>query len=218
MRRSILIAILLCGIFATHAHAWDFAVNGGVGYSYADPPMTNGIWYQNQFPHQWDTQSLAWKAGVRAHHSGWIMDVNYVDLGRYGVVSYAVCDPCYDFQEDRCIRDCETPSRYTVNNHIHGVEAKLGYRWELYDRTTVALMAGGAALFHRLDVDVKHETSRYLTDFDGTIGAAVFAAEACYGWACAEVTYYQKLSENHNPLVGAGIVVPMAIIRIPIGQ
>lgn len=210
MRRWVLVAILC--LMTTPSFAWDFTLQAGIGYAKIDRATTNGIWYQNDFPHEWDTADLAWKAGGKLHHQGWVLEANYLDLGRFGIVSEAVGDHEYNFKEDYCMASCDRPTKFSVMNSLQGFEVKVGHRWQLdpWIPATFALMGGGAVLFHELDVDtVNHKGHPWGTDFDGTIGAAAFAGEVCWTWLCGEVSYYAKLTENHNPLMGTGMVVPM---------
>lgn len=215
MRRWILIlAMVLC---SANAYALDFAVQGGVGYSRAHESRNNGTWYQEGLPFHFQTDDIAWKAGLIAHHHGFFAELNYLSLGEVTLWSRYVYDHEYNHEHGYCMKRCNKPREISIVDSYAGPEIKVGYRWHLPHDMTIGVSTGTAILVHDFDALWKNRPwsfGQHPIGWSGVVPTIVGSGEACWKWVCGNLSYYHGLGETQNPLA-KGWIVPMALVRVP---
>ncbi len=99
--------------FCKTAHAGGF---GEVGSShFATPP--NGTWWQDQYPHEFRTDSGYFRVGYEK--GPW--RVSWFDLGNYSTRALATSDEVKYFQGDCNFRTCASPDYYETRGSVRGL-------------------------------------------------------------------------------------------------
>ena len=200
------ILVGICAFFLTvhNAYAVEPFIQIGIGESIAIPVKTNGTWYDENLPHQFHTQGLAFKAGLGLKFDKhWSTTLSYISLGKNGVDALAVSDACL-------VASCttETPSAFHTVDKVRGLELTGTYLFQT-GKVQPYLKAGGFLASHKLHVDVTPaEGTVQHADFSGRITGVVIGAGIKWKWLFTEINYYHGAGGSAAP-VSRSFIVPM---------
>lgn len=106
----------------------------------------NGIWWQNPFPHSFDTQSNSFSLGLSDYAFGttrW--RVEYTRLGNISSDALGVSDANYN-GANGCIGPCDPFGRFRTESSVRGVAFALDHEISLTGQTR--LLIGGGAVYN----------------------------------------------------------------------
>jgi hypothetical protein len=209
-----LIVLLAFLFLATPAQAEPF-LDLGLGATIFFPAYSDGAWYQEPFPHHFDTKDIAYRAGVGwRFNDHWSVAASYLHLGSISVTAQAVSDDDYNNQTHQCLRHCQHPVSFRVEDSYQGGELT-ATRTFTDGPVRPFLRAGGAWLFHDLRVNGA-------PFFMGrSFPAGVVGAGLTYKWISLEVSYYHILAHS-GASGGVGYpvsesqLIPMVSVQIPL--
>lgn len=193
MRQSVNLIIggvfILSLFFVPQSHAEPF-LDLGLGATVFVPAYADGTWYQEGFPHNFTSTALALKTGLGwRFNQQWSVTGNYLRLGSIKSQGNVVADEDYSVSEHRCLRHCEHPVAFHVEDSFQGGELALTYTFQT-DPLHPFLRAGGAWFVHTLRVNgVIQEDQR-------SFPASMVGSGVCYQWLCAEVSYYHIIAHS----------------------
>jgi hypothetical protein len=202
--RWFIIGLLLAGALAWNcSQAAGLFVQAGIGESIAIPKNTDGTWFDEDRPHQFHTNSVAFRFGAGwQFNERWSVEASYINLGKNGVDSLAVSDDCFS-------RQCtdETPSKFHVVDKVHGFELAGVYTFQTQP-VQPYLRAGGFLARHNLHVDVTPPVgAAQHVDFSGRITGIVLGAGIKWKWLFTEINYYHGAGGSAAP-VSRSFIVP----------
>ncbi len=109
-------ALLLLGLVAWASAAGSSAAFVEVGSSrFVNPP--NGTWWQDQYPHEFKTDSGYFRIGYE--NGPW--RVSWFDLGNYSTYALATSDEIKYFQGACNVRTCASPDYYETRGSVRGL-------------------------------------------------------------------------------------------------
>lgn len=212
----ILRLLLILLLSASSASAWELTLEGGVGVTYFQPTVEDGIWFQQAFPHKFYTDAFAWKAGLGARiNPHWSIHAAYVNLGTVKADTQFVWDQDYDPIQHQCVKNCTTPHTLSTTDFLRGPELLVGYHYPI-GAFDPFVKAGMALMFHTVRATCTTSWGEGCSGVDtGLIPMVALGTGACYQYLCGEVTYYKGIAETGTP-IAKDAIVPMLTLRIPL--
>ena len=190
----------------------------GVGVTTMLPNESHdGQHVQLSFPHSYDRFDLGFRGGLEYRLTEhWAVSANYVRLGTSKVWTMAASDEVYDSQTHTCngadvlaiinTHTCSNPYFYHAQDTMQGPEVVGSYRW-LWGAIEPFATVGAAWMLHTATNGPER--------FTGVIPMLRAGAGLCYGWLCADTTYYRGVGESGYPIV-TDALLSLAFISIPI--
>ena len=171
----------------------------------------DGQHVQLGFAHDYDQFDLGFRGGLEYHlDEHWAVAANYVRLGTSKVWTLAVSDAAYSTQTRDCYpshaSECLNPGYYQAQDTMQGPEIVGSYRWSLW-QIEPFVTVGGAWMFHTAN-------NRY-QEFHGSIPMLRAGGGVCYGWLCADTTYYRGVGESGYPIV-ADALLSLVFVSVPL--
>ena len=208
-RQQLSICILVAGSVAcwvVPAQAADLFVEGGIGVAQFQRTTPDGIWWQSPFPHHFELQSLAWKAGLGVQlDAHWSVTASYVSLGTIKAFTEAVSDENFDHGDRKDPR-----VKLTAYDTYQGGQVLGKYRWTQWP--VQPFLAGGVAIMaHQIRLDHELAAAAY-TGYGGVLPMGVVGGGLCWQWVCGEVSYYRGFQAPQYP-ISTSVFVPMATVR-----
>jgi len=197
-----------------------FYVIGGLGATAFIPTVYDGTWYQQIFPHKFDTWAPAWKAGAGYRfNERWSVQAAYVALGSSGVTAEFVLDEDYDQINHVCLKNCSNRRTLIASDAMRAYELTVTRTWR-WGPLAPFIRAGPALMTHRLTVNLVNSRSK-AQQLYGRIPTAVVGGGLCYEWLCAEATYYHGLGgmdclTHCEWPIAKRAVVPMLTVNVPL--
>ena len=200
---AILFAICSSFLFVHNTQAAEPFIQFGVGETFAIPKYEDGIWYNENLPHQFHTHDLAYKVGLGLKFNPrWSVSLSYL---QNSVDSLAVSDACFAV---KCVG--ETPAKFHAIDKVQGAE--LGVVRTFRAGKFNPYLRGGILLgIHNLHANATSLEGVPLgqVDFSGTFFAPFIGAGVKYKWVFAEVSYYRMIGGFRGDPVSTSFVVPM---------
>jgi hypothetical protein len=202
---KLLLTLALLAI-TTPAIAADLFIEAGVGQSIFQRTTPDGVWWQSPFPHHFELNSLALKAGLGVQlNEHWSVTASYVSLGTVKAFTEAVSDHNFDYGDRKDPR-----VHLTTYDSYQGGQVLGQYRWTQWP-VQPFLQGGVAVMSHH--IRVYHSLgSGTPTEFTGVIPMVVVGGGLCWQWVCGEVSYYRGVQAPQYP-ISTQAIVPMLSVR-----
>ena len=210
--QRVLYSIMVCIVLASTAHA-ELRLTLGIGATtMLSSDRHDGQHVQLGFAHDYDQFDLGFRGGLEYRFNDhWALSTNYVRLGTSKVWTMAVSDAAYNTQTRDCnpayASECLHPGYYQAQDTMQGPEIVGSYRWSLW-QVEPFVTVGGAWMFHTA-------SNGYQT-FHGVIPMLRAGGGVCYGWLCADTTYYRGVGESGYPIV-ADALLSLVFVSVPLG-
>lgn len=207
--------ILLGILIPLDGYALEWSLEGGIGPSFYQKTVEDGIWYQEAFPHKFYTQSIAWKVGVGVRvDTHWSFHVAYLNLGQVQADTLFVWDGDYDPKAHKCLKHCEKPHHLSTVDKLQGGELMVGYHYPLGGFDPF-VKVGMALMSHTLEAQCTTSLGESCSGVDrGIIPMVGMGGGVCYALICGEVMYYRGIAETGTP-IATDALVPMVTVRLP---
>ena len=215
--------LLLCALLVSGISFAEPFIELGLGKTFFKPTVPDGVWYQQTFPHQFQTQDtatrvgLGWKFNIR-----WSVSVNYLRLGSNSSNGQFVWDHDYDQNAHKCKANCDAPYTFRAVDSAKGPELALT---RTFDSGTVSpyLRGGYYRMLHRVDVScTTFDGGNCGTSFSGRVPMLFLGAGLRYKYFGLEVSYYKAIDSGPEADFKAGFpistkaIVPMLSVTIPL--
>ena len=198
----------------------ELRLNLGVGATtMLSSDRHDGQHVQLGFAHDYDQFDLGFRGGLEYRLTEhWAISANYVRLGTSKVWTMAASDEVYDSQAHACTGDdalaiinthtCSNPYFYHAQDTMQGPEVVGSYRWA-WGAVEPFATIGAAWMLHTATNGPER--------FHGVIPMLRAGGGVCYGWLCADTTYYRGVGESGYPVV-ADALLSLVFLSIPLGE
>jgi hypothetical protein len=188
-----LLLVAIGGISVLLAHtsqAGEFYLDAGGGLTQFRRTIEDGTWIQDGLPHNTQTRTFGWRTGAGYRISPeWSVQAHYINLGTVAIDAQTTASEAdYDRVAHRCTQNCSPTFGFHTHDLMEGGELSVSRHFSI-GPVAPFVRVGGAALYHRLTASFGGTT---LT-MHGWIPTALVGGGLCYGWVCADTTYYRGM-------------------------